>query len=112
VAPSTTVMTDSWAGYTGIDSYDDYPLKHFTVNHDQHFIDPITGASTQKIECMWNRLRLNLIREARRISLENLDSALAFEWWLGLQRDYKKHCYKPIQIFIESYFNSLSNLYA
>ena len=30
---------------------------HITVNHNNHFVDPLTGANTQRVERMWRALK-------------------------------------------------------
>lgn len=53
VHPKSTVITDCWRGYIGIDSYFE---RHQTVNHSKNFRDPITGAYTQTFESQWRLL--------------------------------------------------------
>lgn len=49
VDPGTTVTSDQWAAY-----YRLAPMfHHLTVCHKDHFVDPTTGAHTQRIESLW-----------------------------------------------------------
>ncbi len=41
VRPGTTIFSDEWNAYNQIGNIPGY--THQTVNHSQHFIDPITG---------------------------------------------------------------------
>jgi transposase-like protein len=59
VAPDTTIMTDCWKGYNDLDQEG---FEHFTVNHKYHFVDPDTGANTQRIESQWRPIRRRLTR--------------------------------------------------
>ena len=59
VAPGTTIMTDCWRGYDGLNQQG---FEHFTVNHKYHFVNPETGANTQMIESNWRPLRKRLSR--------------------------------------------------
>jgi len=59
VAPGTTIMTDCWRGYAGLNQQG---FEHFTVNHKYHFVNPETGANTQMIESNWRPLRKRLSR--------------------------------------------------
>lgn len=52
VLPGSTVMSDLWRAYGGIQALPE-GYAHQTVNHSQNFVDPITGAHTQKIENTW-----------------------------------------------------------
>ena len=51
VAPGSTIITDEWAGYRGLNLilYEQNYLHH-TVNHSMFYIDPVTGANTQTVE--------------------------------------------------------------
>ena len=33
------------------------PCEHHTVNHSQNFLDPFTGVHTQKVECLWKKVK-------------------------------------------------------
>jgi hypothetical protein len=54
VAKGTMIITDCWAGYNGLENNG---YIHRTVNHSDNFIDPNTGANTQKIESQWRALK-------------------------------------------------------
>lgn len=54
VNPRTTIITDCFAGYNALVSHG---YRHKTVNHSKNFIDPGTGANTQRIENLWSHLR-------------------------------------------------------
>ena len=48
VAQGSIVNTDCWRGYSRIAGVDG--LRHQTVNHSEHYLDPITGACTNTVE--------------------------------------------------------------
>lgn len=58
IAPGSIIITDEWAAYRGLEwrlwaqSY-----THLTVNHSLFFVDPITGANTQTVECFWSVMK-------------------------------------------------------
>lgn len=49
ILPGTT-MSDQWQTYNGMAAAAGMGYTHDTVNHLLHFIDPNTGANTQRIE--------------------------------------------------------------
>lgn len=55
IAPGSTIVSDEWAAYQ--DSDHDPNYTHLTVNHSQHFVDPITGACTNHIESTWQKAK-------------------------------------------------------
>jgi hypothetical protein len=50
VAPNSTITTDGWAGYNNLAQIPGMNYTHLTVNHQQNFVDPVTGANTQTVE--------------------------------------------------------------
>ena len=54
IRPSTTVMSDEWRAYSQISTLG---MQHETVNHSLHFVDPLSGAHTQTIECTWSQAK-------------------------------------------------------
>ncbi|XP_053667883.1 uncharacterized protein LOC128718249 [Anopheles marshallii] len=52
VAPETTLVTDGWRAYNGIEQYG---YVHVAVNHSENFVDPDDGfVHTQNIENLWH----------------------------------------------------------
>jgi len=39
-----------------------YGYTHKTVNHSEHFVDPLTQAHTRWIESLWRPLRLKVVK--------------------------------------------------
>ena len=59
VAPGTEIWSDEWRAYRGIPTWGPaaVPYTHRTVNHQHHFVDPVTGANTQRIESNWRAIK-------------------------------------------------------
>ena len=55
IAPGTTIMSDMWAAYGGIQAMG---FAHLQVNHTYNFVDPQTGAHTQNIENSWKNAKM------------------------------------------------------
>lgn len=61
ILPGTIIMSDMWGGYQNIENrLPEYGYRHFTVNHSENFVNPITGAHTQSIESFWSVTKRNL----------------------------------------------------
>ena len=65
VAAGATVNTDCWGGYNRLP---ELGYQHQTVNHSENFIDPQSGAHTQRVESNWRPLKYFLIRHGSRNS--------------------------------------------
>ena len=53
IRPGTTIMSDQWQAYNAIAGAPGMGYAHQTVNHTLHFVDPNSGANTQRIERSW-----------------------------------------------------------
>ncbi|KAA3670442.1 uncharacterized protein DEA37_0003830 [Paragonimus westermani] len=56
IAPGSTIVSDCWASYGGIGTLQQQ-YQHLTVNHENHFVDPITFSTTNHIESVWQKLK-------------------------------------------------------
>lgn len=97
VAPGTTIWSDEWAAYAGIPACQDTPQNgggpmgyiHQSVNHSVNFVDPMTGANTQKLEREWERCKLKLMRLSKGTSPALLPGHLAAMWWTSIHGHQK-----------------------
>lgn len=64
VAGGTTIVSDCWKAYHGLGDWcpsnGGPPYLHKTVNHSENFVDPASGAHTQRIESCWRILKIQL----------------------------------------------------
>ena len=51
------VISDSWPAYGDLWQLSGGLYSHLKVNHATNFVDPVTGANTQRIERMWKSLK-------------------------------------------------------
>ncbi|WUR04937.1 reverse transcriptase [Vairimorpha necatrix] len=74
IEPGSTIITDCWRGYEGFSELcPDYNYLHFTVNYNQNFVNPTTGAHTQTIVGMLSVIKRELRKEGTSHgSLKNL----------------------------------------
>jgi len=76
VLPGTIVRTDLWRGYRALA---DFGMEHQTVNHTEHFVDPVTGVHTNTIEGTWNGMKMHICRQ--HFNREFIDGALMEFIW-------------------------------
>lgn len=76
VLPGSIIYTDLWKGYTGLEQQG---YEHHTVNHSQHFVDPVTQIHTNRIEGLWNGLKMN-IRPRNRVKCTIEDHLFEAVW--------------------------------
>ena len=58
VLHGTTVISDLWRAYSTVGHIG---YEHMTVNHNVHFVDPQTGATTNHVEAMWGATRKSVV---------------------------------------------------
>ncbi|KAL1425233.1 hypothetical protein MTO96_019385 [Rhipicephalus appendiculatus] len=71
ILPGTTVYSDEWAAYECILRLVDangtpLNLDWHIVNHSVNFIDPATGANTQRNESEWHKATRQLVRNGNK----------------------------------------------
>jgi hypothetical protein len=54
-------------------------MEHQTVNHTEHFVDPVTGVHTNTIEGTWNGMKMRICRQ--HFNREFIDGALMEFIW-------------------------------
>ncbi len=50
ILPETTIISECWKEYSGLE---EHGYSHFTLNHSENFLDPVTKVNTQKDENFW-----------------------------------------------------------
>ncbi len=93
IKPGTTIVSDCWASYQGLELHG---YNHLTVNHTYNFVDPDSGAHTQKVESFWFTAKMRNKKECG-TKREYLCSYLSeYVWRKRLGSD------NPFEMFLES----------
>jgi transposase len=74
----SVIHSDEWPAYGSL-TQEGY--VHETVNHQQHYVDPDTGAHTQAIERSWLDAKIDILKKKRGVPLYQLQSHLDYYCW-------------------------------
>lgn len=61
-APGSVIHSDEWPAYRCLNSLG---FQHETVNHQENFVDPDSGAHTQGIERSWLDAKIKILKKMR-----------------------------------------------
>ena len=73
--PGCIINSDCWVAYNNLDNYG---FEHYTVNHSQNFVNPVTLEHTQRIESLWKSAK-SFLRNHHYKSHLHLEEYIA-EW--------------------------------
>lgn len=80
----STIHSDEWPAYHCLTNEG---FDHETVNHQENYVDPGTGAHTQAIERSWLDAKIKIMRKQRGVPLHMLQSHLDYYCWQMLRKD-------------------------
>lgn len=82
IRPGSNIYSDEWRAYRQIrlPQYRHLMYRHLTVNHRHHFVDPLTGIHTQRIENKWGQWKSE-VRRIKGVPLRQLRSRIAEFLW-------------------------------
>ncbi len=69
----SVIHSDEWLAYSSLAAEG---FLHYTVNHQQNYIDPTSGAHTQAIERSWLDSKVSVLKKKRGVPLYQLQSHL------------------------------------
>jgi transposase-like protein len=85
VLPGSIIYTDLWKSYRRIE--EELNLLHFTVNHSEAFVDPISGVHTNTIEGTWRGLKICIA--ARNRVRNGIETYIAEFQWMRQHKNNK-----------------------
>jgi len=56
ISPASIIVSDQWRAYRDIPNLPGN-YTHYTVNHSENFVDPVTGKHTNHVESYWMRMK-------------------------------------------------------
>lgn len=78
VANGSTIHSDEWPAYRRLSQLG---FDHHTVNHQDNYVDPISGAHTQQIERTWLDSKINILKKKRGVPDHHLQGHLDESCW-------------------------------
>ncbi|CAF0747971.1 unnamed protein product [Brachionus calyciflorus] len=106
VLPGSIVYSDKWSSYNKISELYDNQNVHKTVNHSLNFVDPETLACTNKIESLWNTVKVRF-REMRGCNKMYIQSYLDEFMWRWNNNLSRSQAFKEIFNVIGEVFNNV-----
>ncbi|KAK5648125.1 hypothetical protein RI129_003017 [Pyrocoelia pectoralis] len=74
----SVIHSDEWPAYRSLNTLG---YRHLTVNHQQNYVDPASGANTQSIERSWLDAKIKILRKMRGVPNQLLQSHLDHYYW-------------------------------
>jgi len=82
--PGSLIHSDKWPAYCSLAQVG---YVHKMVNHQEHYVDPDTGAHTQGIEWSWLDAKIQILKKKRGVPLHLLQSHLDHYCWQLWRKD-------------------------
>lgn len=98
--PGTTIISDEWRAYNTLGQLG---YTHFTVNHSENFVNPVTNQHTQIIECLWGHAKFKIMRAMRGTTEQNLQGHLAEFWYRSTLEKKGKLVFRDILFQLKSF---------
>lgn len=90
IAPGSIIHSDCWPAYgqPGVSGISMLPQNyvHQTVNHTRYFVDPVTHAHTNNVECMWKNCK-SKFKSMNGVATTTLSSHLDEFMWRQLNNN-------------------------
>lgn len=78
------IHSDEWRAYNHLSGIS---FHHKTVCHERNYVNPLTGAHTQKIERLWLEVKTEIESKKRSVPTEYLQAHLDEFSWRFHRRD-------------------------
>lgn len=78
VQQNSVIHSDEWPAYNRLNQLG---YIHDTVNHQENYVDPETGAHTQGIERSWLDAKIKILKKMRGVPVAHMQSHLDYISW-------------------------------
>lgn len=80
----SVIHSDEWPAYGNLNAIG---YKHTTVNHQENYVDPVTGVNTQAIERSWLDAKICILKKMRGVPVNLFQSHLDHICWKALRKN-------------------------
>lgn len=84
VAEGSIIHSDDWPAYSNLNQIN---FRHFSVNHQQYYVDPNTGAHTQGTERSWLDAKTRVLKNMRGSNQRTFQSHLDYFCWRMMRKE-------------------------
>ena len=101
----TNIVSDQWSGYNNLDREPfPQPFTHESVNHKENFVNPETGANTQKMERFWRDFKTKK-GISQGIQRKDIEAYIAeYKWRRSIKLSKKDIFFSACKILSETKF--------
>ena len=79
-APGSVIHSDEWPAYATLNTLG---FDHYNVNHQQAYVNQVTGAHTQAIERSWLDSKIRILKKMRGVPATTFRSHLDYCWCIA-----------------------------
>ena len=85
VVENSVIHSDEWRAYSNLN---DFNYIHQTVNHQENYVNPVTGAHTQAIERSWLDSKIRILKKMRGVTPQTFQSHLDYFCWRQMRKSH------------------------
>lgn len=84
VAEGSVIHSDEWPAYSYLSQLN---FRHFSLNHQQYYVNPNTGANTQGIKRSWLDAKIRILKKMRGCNQRTFQSHLDYFCWRMMRKE-------------------------
>lgn len=104
IAPGSIIHSDGLRSYDNIRNLPvNPPFQHLVVIHEHNFVDPITGACTNRVECLWKNCK-KTFKEMCGVHNSTLESHLDEFMWRQIHGRTPQDCLNNLLLHLSQWY--------